>query len=1033
MQPGRTSDGSTTDEKSHGLEQPGLREQLRGREIQFRRIIETARDAIISIDISGNIIDWNRAAEEMFQYSPSEIEGTPVTRIMPEPYRETHRLALQRVAREGVLHDAGKTIELEGLRKDGTKFPLELSLSTWQMDGSLFFTGFLRDITKRKQAEQSLQESERYRRLLFEQSPIGLALCRMNGDLVDCNPAYARIVGHTREELRQLSYWDLTPEEYAQEEERQLASLRARGCYGPYEKEYIHKNGHRVPVRLRGLLLNKGGESLIWSSTEDISETHAAQRALRESQSVFSLFMDHLPAAVFIKAAYGRVFFVNKYMKRHLCTAGMQSASASADSLAKVVERLSRDDRMVLAEGWCEIVEKLKDNSGQERTFRIHNFAIPRPEEEETLIGGIAWDITDAVAASEALERSERRYREIFETAEEGIWLVDAEANTEEVNHRMAQMLGYTIDEMQGRHLFDFMDEEACKKVETNLDRHRRGTAEKHDFRLRTKSGADLWTIMGTAPMYSSQGVYIGALRMVTDITERKLSEAAIKQERDFAEGLIETAPFIVLVLDPQGNILRFNSFMEKLSGYALEEVKGCSWFETFLAKRDIPEITDISAEANGGLPTGSNVNAIVTREGQKRLIAWHNTTLRDAAGELEAELAIGLDLTEQKAKEAQLIQAQKMEMVGQLTGGIAHDFNNLLTVVLGNLNLLAKSIGPDCDPEVFEMLNDSLSAANDGAELTRRLLAFSRTKPLQQKRVDISAFLQNFQRFLRRTIGPDMAVQTDVEEQLDYLLCDQPQLESAMLNLALNARDAMPEGGHLFLRAAAKQAAELDLTLKPGTYVELSVADTGEGMDADQLARAIEPFYTTKGSKQGSGLGLSMVFGFCQHAGGRFLLASAPGAGTRARIILPLNGHADAEVTQAPESLVQDFTWKGTALVVEDEARVRKLAARYLKELGYQVQLAENGDAAIEALQADSPIDLVFSDIVMPGEIQGDDLYRWAKEQRPEVKVLLTTGLQSTELVELAKDGEGSMPIPLPKPYTKDQLAAAIRDASIT
>jgi CheY-like chemotaxis protein len=369
------------------------------------------------------------------------------------------------------------------------------------------------------------------------------------------------------------------------------------------------------------------------------------------------------------------------------------------------------------------------------------------------------------------------------------------------------------------------------------------------------------------------------------------------------------------------------------------------------------------------------------------------------------------------------------MEMVGQLTGGIAHDFNNLLTVILGNLELVAKSIGPDCDPDLSDLLQDSLSAAQDGAELTQRLLEVSRKETLQRKRIELPAFLDHFQRFLRRTLGADIPVELSVEANLDQLFCDPSQLESALLNLALNARDAMPRGGQLSLRAEAKEAVDLDPTLKPGTYVAIAVIDTGEGMTPEQLSRAIEPFYTTKGSGQGSGLGLSMVYGFCEQAGGRFRLESEPGVGTRATIIVPLNGVDSHEAVQTAESTQEALAAKGRVLVVEDETRVLKLAGRYLKELGYEVLTAKNGEEATEALQSESAIELVFSDIAMPGQINGDDLYRWIKAQLPEVKVLLTTGLRSTEIEALAKDDEAPVPIALRKPYTKEKLSEAIRD----
>jgi PAS domain S-box-containing protein len=886
-----------------------LQQRVQETELQFRRITETARDAIISIDHSGTVIFWNRAAEDMFQYSPSESIGKHVTHIMPAAYRQAHQSAMQRIGKGGFSHSLGKTLELEGLRKDGATFPVELSLSAWQMDGGSYFTGILRDISERKQAEQ----------------------------------------------------------------------------------------------------------------------------VLRESQSRFALFMDRLPAAVFIKDADSHVLYVNQYLKTHFGAGHWQGTDVCVHSSAEVTEKLVRDDRKALAEGQLDLLEKLKDRTGRDHMFRTLKFAIPRAEGQPPLLGGIAWDVTDALAAGKSLANTKRRYREIFETAQEGIWLIDADANTVEVNDRMAEMLGYTVFQMRGRHLFRFMDEQAREEAKGYLERHSPGVSEKYDFRFRTKTGDDCWAIVSSTPLYNSDGDYTGALRMVTDITARKRAEAGIKRERDFAEGLIETAPVIVLVLDPKGNIIRFNSFLEKLSGYPLAEVKGRNWFDIFPVERGRCQITDVIARIKEQGAAIGDLHPIMTRDGKKRLIAWYSTLLKDFSGELRSVLAIGLDVTGQKAKEAQLVQAQKMEMVGQLTGGIAHDFNNLLTVILGNLDLALRAIEPDSDRDLIELLNDSLSAAQDGAELTRRLLAFSRKEPLQPKRIDLPAFLEHFQRFLQRTLGKDIAVELDIEADAHRLFCDPSQLGSALLNLALNARDAMPNGGRLMLRVEAKDATDLDPTLKAGSYVALTVIDTGEGMTPETLSHAVDPLYTTKGSGQGTGLGLSMVFSFCTQAGGKFRLASELGVGTQAMIVLPVDGPGDEATTQTTAPTPMDWAMKGTVLVVEDEERVRKLAGRYLRELGYDVLMAENGEKAIEILQSEADIALVFSDILMPGKINGDDLYRWVKAQRLKVKVLLTSGYRWEEIEELSTNGVSPVPVALPKPYTKVQLAEAIQEVSLS
>jgi PAS domain S-box-containing protein len=1143
-----------------------MEHSLQEKEAGFFVTLKSIGDAVLSTDIGGRIVFINPVAETFTGWSIDEARQCPVSevfKIIDFVTREPAPISIEKVLATRAVVDLADHATL--IAKDGTERQIALSGAPIRYaDGKV--TGVVlvcRDLSEAYAKNQQLRESEERYRAIAEDTPVLICRFLPSREIVYVNEAYCSYFEKTPEELVGSSLLFQIPED---DREIVMANITALTIDSPtqsYEHKVFSPGGEiRWQRWTNRALFGSEGQLVAYQAIgEDITQRKQAEQALQESQSRFALFMDYLPAAIFIKNAQSQILYVNQYLKTHFGAKESQGRNICEHS-PEVTEQLVRNDRKALAEGRLELVETLKDRAGRARTFQTHKFVIPQPEGKPVLLGGIAWDITDSLAASEALRRSERRYREMFEVAQEGIWLIDAEARTVEVNERMARMLGYTIDEMRGRHLFEFMDEEARTEADVFLDRRRKGIAEKYDFRYRTKTGADLWTMVSTAPMHDAQGAYAGALRMVTDITERKrsedalrsneqrlrlilastgegifgldmngcctfanraciellgfteeedllgkrmhelihhthhdgtnypeeecptyrsctlrhvtfaddellwradgsafhaqyqsfpmmrdeavlgavvtfaditerkLAEAAIKHERDFAERLIETAPVIVLVLDPKGNIIRFNSFMQKLSGYSLAEVKGKNWFDTFFAKHDVPRVSEIFTRAKSGIPTSGNVNAILTRDGKERLIAWYDTTLRDAGGELSAVLAIGHDVTEQKAKEMQLLQAQKMEMVGQLTGGIAHDFNNLLTVILGNMQLLTKTMDlDDGDPAVFELLDDALSAARDAAELTKRLLAVSRKEPLQRQGIDLSSFLRDLQRFLRRTLGPDITVQVDVEANLNQLFCDRPQLESALLNLALNARDAMPKGGQLTLQAEVKEEAELDLTLEPGTCVELSVVDTGEGMTTEQLSHAIEPLYTTKRSTMGTGLGLSMVYGFCEQAGGRFRLESKPGAGTRATIILPLNGESDQEAEQTLEIKPRTVTQTGTVLVVEDEARVRKLAGRYLKDFGYKVLFAENGESAIETLQSESAVELVFSDIVMPGKVNGNDLYLWVKAHRPKMKVLLTTGLRSKEVAESAKEVGPAVPIVLPKPYSKERLAAAIRD----
>ncbi len=743
--------------------------------------------------------------------------------------------------------------------------------------------------------------------------------------------------------------------------------------------------------------------------------------------------------AIVMADGTGKVRFWNRAAERLL---GYRSDEAAGRLLADLILPERQRRRLAATEGFLrggqgkvvnrtlELEAKRKD--GTEVPVEVSVSGLQLGDQWHAV--GIIRDITDRKRAEQEIMQREERLRLILASTGEGIFGLDAKGRCTFANRACIELLGFTREE-------DLLAKDMHRLVHhTRRDGTPNPTGECPTYRslverqITYSEDELLWRCDGTAfhAAYQSSptlqdGEVVGAVVSFADISARKRAEAAIKQERDFAERLIETAPVIVLVLDPDGRIIRFNSFLERLSGFSRDEVKGKHWRDALLPRGESAG-GDRADDPRGGLPPRGRLDAIRTRDGKERLIAWYDTTLYDAQGEPSAILAIGNDVTDEKAKEAQLLQAQKMEMVGQLTGGIAHDFNNLLTVILGNLDLLTKMLGEGCDPEVTDLLMDSLSAAEDGAELTERLLAFSRKAPLQRKRIDLQSFLMRFRRFLNRTLGPDIRIEVDIDEALDTLTSDPPQLESALLNLALNARDAMPDGGRILLEARARRAEDLKANLAPGSYLALAVVDTGAGMGGEQLARAIEPFYTTKASTQGSGLGLTMVFGFCEQAGGVFRLESQQGVGTRAIMILPLDVRIGDEATEVTGPEAKPVTGSGTVLVVDDEERVRKLAGRYLQDLGYQVLAASNGEMAVTILESELDIGLVFSDVVMPGEISGYDLFSWVRERRPKTKVLLATGLRSPEVRALAEEGKSARPMTLTKPYSKEQLAEAIR-----
>jgi CheY-like chemotaxis protein len=367
------------------------------------------------------------------------------------------------------------------------------------------------------------------------------------------------------------------------------------------------------------------------------------------------------------------------------------------------------------------------------------------------------------------------------------------------------------------------------------------------------------------------------------------------------------------------------------------------------------------------------------------------------------------------------------MEVVGQLTGSIAHDFNNLLAIIQTNLYVLNEKLGDAADPEIGELIDDAASALRDGASLTQRLLAFSRQQPLAPRWIDLDLFLQHTGRFLRRVTGEDIELIMQRDQGPLPVRVDRQQLENVLLNLAINARDSMPAGGTLTIAATRRTLAgdaAADQGLAPGNYVIVSVSDTGTGMSPDVLKRAVEPFYSTKPIGKGSGLGLSTALEFARQSGGDLRISTSPGQGTSVRLFLPEAAPAAAEA-QPRRVHHPAVTGSITVLVVDDERRMRRLASRILSELGYRVLEAENAADAARLLEKDDSVDLLFTDVVMPGEIDGRTLGQWARLQRPGLQVLLTSGFPE-QLPDEAVPGSEVLPF-LKKPYSKEQLQEAV------
>jgi nitrogen-specific signal transduction histidine kinase/CheY-like chemotaxis protein len=388
----------------------------------------------------------------------------------------------------------------------------------------------------------------------------------------------------------------------------------------------------------------------------------------------------------------------------------------------------------------------------------------------------------------------------------------------------------------------------------------------------------------------------------------------------------------------------------------------------------------------------------------------------------------MAIDITEAKEKERQLSEAQKLQAVGQLTGGVAHDFNNLLAVILGTSELMAERSAHD--PALQKTVEQIATAAERGAALTQRLLAFSRRQALRPSQTDLNSLVDELKPLLEDTLGERVLVETDLDPDLGHTLVDPSQVESALVNLAINARDAMPNGGRLVIEtlnvAMHEGGPNWIESMQPGDYVMLAVTDTGIGMAQDVRTRAVEPFYTTKDIGKGSGLGLSTIYGFARQSGGNISIESEPGKGTTVRLYLPRLSETISVTADKDDAVLP----KGdeTVLIVEDDPAVRRVVAGMVASLGYRTHEASDGADALQRLERNGKVDLVLTDIVMPGQIGGWELAKTVNERWPATRILLTSGYSNRSFDE--EEGVHSHMHVLSKPYRKRELAWKIREA---
>ena len=625
----------------------------------------------------------------------------------------------------------------------------------------------------------------------------------------------------------------------------------------------------------------------------------------------------------------------------------------------------------------------------------------------------------------------ERLFSAAVESSNDAIVTESLDGTITGWNPAAEQLFGYTADETIGKDINLIIPPDQVREGQSVLRRIGKGERiGRHDTMRLRKDGTLVLVSLSISPIKSASGEIIGASEIARDVTELRRTEQTLRQQVEERERIIETSLDAFIQIDQSGRILNWNSHAERIFGWPRGEAFGKNIFE-LIGRQDGQGPVKLALEAF--LRSGQSQVAMPRREVQIR---------RRDGTEFTAELSITAlktrdgfvfngfvrDLTEKIAAAERIRQSEKMEAIGQLTGGIAHAVNNILTVITGTIEILSAAVAKE--PQLAAITKMIDEAAARGADLTRHLLAFARRQPLQPRETDINTLIIDTAKLLRPTLGERIEIESVFEDEACIALVDPNQLTTAILNLALNSRDAMPNGGKLIVETGSafldENYAAAHSDVRPGHYALIAVSDTGAGIPASILDKVFDPFFTSKGPGKGTGLGLSMVYGFVKQSAGHIKIYSEEGHGTTIKIYLPPG--TGTSLAPAGGGTAEIHAGSETILVVEDDALVKDYVLAQLHALGYRTLAAANATEALAIADAGHAFDLLFTDVIMPGAMNGRELADALQRERPNLKVLFTSGYTENAIIHHGRLDSGVLL--LAKPYRKSDMARMIRRA---
>ncbi|MGO9119531.1 MAG: PAS domain S-box protein [Desulfomonilaceae bacterium] len=761
---------------------------------------------------------------------------------------------------------------------------------------------------------------------------------------------------------------------------------------------------------------------------QEITERSRTENALRESEERYRQFFNVSPAPTIIHRHNVILLANDAAVRLHRASTPQDLVGRSMLDLIHpnfrehVRERIRQAQEESVTSPFTSV-----DLLGVDGTIVYAETAsVPTIYMGEPAVQCVGRDVTQRRLAELALLASEEHYRLLTENSLTGIY-IHQNGRFVYVNRRLATMMGYSPEEMIGRNFVEFVhpEDRAWTVEQAKSPSSSEGSVPQHAFRALCRNGETKWfEVLATSTTYRGHPANMGN---VADITDRLGAQKALSLEKQRFETLAEQAPFGLVMISKEGLFQYVNERFKQMFGYDSNDIPD----EEEWLKNAFPDFANREKAMNAWkkvetLSTGiqySEILPVRIKDESERIIDFRPVRLDTGECLLTCE-----DITDRKRFEEQLQQSQKMEAIGSLAGGVAHDFNNLLTAIIGYSNLLLQKM-PAESPYHYKIIQIYV-AAERAAGLTKQLLAFSRKQVLDVKILDLNSVIEEMSNMLRRMIGEHIEFTTVMNPSLGKVKADKSQVEQILMNLAINARDAMPTGGALTIETdnvvLDEEYARVHQEIQAGPYVMIAVSDVGHGISKDIMPRIFEPFFTTKQKGQGTGLGLSTAYGIIKQHQGHITAYSEPDRGTTFKVYLPLSREIEDRVF-TPHPTSQQLTGKETVLVVEDEATVRHLTCEMLENLGYTVMRASDPVQAIDICREHSgPIDLLLTDVVMP-QMDGRSLYRQLSPERPEMKVLYVSGYTEDAIVHHGVlDHDVNF---LQKPFTVFGLTSKVRD----